>query len=53
MTTTRICLSGYDAPAPPLVKTTTKRLASQYWHPRKQAKGLSSEALAEASTVSR
>ena len=48
MTTARIRLSGYGDPAPPLVKTTTNRLASQYWQPRKQAKGLTSEALAEA-----
>ena len=41
-------LGGHEDPTMrPLVKATMKRLAREYGKPRKQAKGLTSEALAE------
>ena len=41
-------LGAHEDPATrPLVKTTMKRLAREYGKPGKQAKGLTSEALAE------
>ena len=41
-------LGGHPDPTSrPLVKATMKRLAREYGKPRKQAKGLTSEALAE------
>ncbi len=41
-------LGGHEDPTTrPLVKATMKRLAKEYGKPRKQAKGLTSEALAE------
>ena len=41
-------LGGHEDPTTrPLVKATMKRLAREYGKPRKQAKGLTSEAVAE------
>lgn len=47
-------LGGHEDPtARPLVKATFKRLARQYGKPRKQAKGLTSEALAAVKATAR
>ena len=46
--TARMRLGGHEDPTTrPLVKATMNRLAREYGKPRKQAKGLTSEALAE------
>ena len=47
-------LGGHEDPTTrPLVKATTKRLAKEYGKPRKQAKGLTSEALAAVKATAR
>ena len=47
-------LGGHEDPrSKPLVKATLKRLARQYGKPRKQAKGLTSEALAAVKATAR
>ena len=47
-------LGGHPAPTSrPLVKATVKRMAREYGKPRKQAKGLTSEALAAVKATSR
>ena len=48
LATARMRLGGHEDPtARPLVKATMKRPAREYGKPRKQAKGLTIEALAE------
>ena len=48
------CLGGHEDPASrPLVKATFKRLAREYGKPRKQAKGLTSDALAAIKATAR
>ena len=48
LATARMRLGGHGDPTTrPLVKATMKRLVREYEKPRKQAKGLTSEALAE------
>ena len=47
-------LGGHEDPTTrPLVKATMKRLAREYGKPRKQAKGLTSEALAAVKATAR